>query len=137
MKQRCTLYILAVFLASCHLTDGLSPSSSPLKKIFAKLYPAGSGQSISWGVLKAPATTVELSDDERARRREAAASALVNIDDDERAKRRVAGQVLAAVTCAAAVALPLAHVEFGARLAAELPLAFLAKGYLGSAKEGL
>jgi hypothetical protein len=137
MREHRTLYILVIFLASCNLTQGLSPSSSPLNKIFAKLYPAGSGQSISWGFLKTPATTSLLSDDERAQRREDAASALVNIDDDERARRRVAGQVLAAVTCAVAVALPLAHFEFGARLAVELPLAFLAKGYLGSAKEGL
>ena len=78
-----------------------------------------------------------LSGEERARRQEAAASALMNIDDDERQRRQVAGQALAVVTCAAAVALPLVGVAFGARLAAELPLAFLAKGYLASAKEGL
>lgn len=130
------LSILA-FLAFCNLTLSLSPSSSPLNKIFSKLYPAGSGESISWGVLKTPTKKTDLSDEERAQRREAAAKDLVNIDDEERARRKVAGQVLAAVTCAVAAALPLAHVGFGARVAAEFPLAFLAKGYLGSAKQGL
>jgi hypothetical protein len=130
------LSILAV-LAFCNVSNALNPTSSPLNKIFSKLYPAGSGESISWGVLKTPTKQTNLSEDERARRREAAAKDLVNIDDEERARRRVAGQVLTVVTCAVAAALPLAHVGFGARVAAEFPLAFLAKGYLGSAKQGL
>jgi|AntAceMinimDraft_1070359.scaffolds.fasta_scaffold123465_1 hypothetical protein len=128
---------IMAFMAFCNLSLGLNPSSSPLNKIFSKLYPAGSGESISWGVLKTPTKKTDLSDEERAQRRVAAAKDLVNIDDEERARRKVAGQVLAVVTCAVAAALPLGHVGFGARVAAEFPLAFLAKGYLGSAKQGL
>ena len=110
-----------------------------LQGLFQALYPGGSRTRISYGVFKEAVEPGSVpSDAEQARRREAAADALVNIDEAERARRRSAGLALGGGALVLAAGLPLAGVYgLGARFVLELPAVFLAQGFLASAEAGL
>jgi hypothetical protein len=81
-------------------------------------------------------SNVDFAADERARRREVAASSLTNIDAAERQRRQLAGTAMSVATGALAVSLLAAHAAPLTRVAIAPPL-FLAYGYLASAREGL
>jgi hypothetical protein len=111
--------------------------SDPVAQLFSSLFQGGSGKRIAWGVLQQDVDPAAVPDaDERARRREVAASSLTNIDAAERQRRQLAGTAMSIATGALAVSLLAAHAAPLTRVAIAPPL-FLAYGYLASAREGL
>ena len=105
--------------------------------LFSRLFPGGSNKKIFFGVLQVDVDETDVpSEEERARRRAAAAESLTNIDMAERERRRLAGTVLAVLTAALGVGLIASEVPALTRVAIAPPL-FLSYGFLASAQTGL
>eukprot|EP00468_Gymnochlora_sp_CCMP2014_P011025 CAMPEP_0167757988 /NCGR_PEP_ID=MMETSP0110_2-20121227/10224_1 /TAXON_ID=629695 /ORGANISM="Gymnochlora sp., Strain CCMP2014" /LENGTH=165 /DNA_ID=CAMNT_0007644225 /DNA_START=100 /DNA_END=597 /DNA_ORIENTATION=- len=107
-----------------------------VKQVFEKLFPAGEGKQIVYGVLTRDLQNVPPSPEEQKRRRDKAAAELVNINDEERARRRMAGQIGYVFTIGLAATLIWLPVPPLARLGLFFPVAF-SQSFIDSANKGL
>lgn len=123
--------------SAASVAGGAPAGFDPVATVMSALFPAGKGSKIAWGVLQQAVEPAAVpSDEERARRRDAAAAQLVNIDGDERERRKRAGLAFLALSAALAGALLATGAGAAARGAVAPPL-FLAVGFLASWREGL
>jgi len=114
-----------------------SPMNDPIALGMRRIFPAGSGKKIWFGVFKQDVVDSEVpTDAERAALRAKAAEQLTNIDAAERERRKLAGTALGAATGLLAVGLLVAEAPTLTRFAIAPPL-FLSYGFLASAEEGL